>query len=108
MIESYDSLRFLVPSRNGRGEYLVDIGAYEGNGSCNCKHFEIRMEPKLKLGSYSRALRCKHILAARAFFVDAVIKHLSDEAKKANQSNQRQTPVRVDPVPEAEGTISEG
>ena len=101
MIESYDSLRFLVPSRNGRGEYLVDIGAYSGNGACNCKHFEVRMEPKLKLGRFQRALRCKHIQAARSFFTDAVINHLLNEEKKTGQQGQRKEAVRVEDLQEA-------
>jgi len=104
-IKSYDSLRFLVPSRNGEAEYLVDIGAYEGNGACNCKHFEMRLEPKLKLGRYSRALRCKHVLAARSFFTDAVVGNLLYEEKKTGQQGQRKEAVRVGEIPGVEEEV---
>lgn len=48
----YDNaLRFMVESRTTPGkEYLVDLGAYNGQGRCVCRDFEIHFEPYLRRG----------------------------------------------------------
>lgn len=60
--------RFWVGSASGAEPYLVDLEEFGGNGWCSCKHFEVRMQPKLADAQERRAalpvMRCKHIEAA--------------------------------------------
>ena len=48
----YDSiLRCKVPSRSTPGDtYVVDLGAYNGEGRCACRDFEVRYEKFLARG----------------------------------------------------------
>lgn len=64
-----EPLRFMVASESGEPPYLVDLGEYNGNGQCACKHFEMRMQPDLERGAApDEKLECKHIKkAVRAF-----------------------------------------
>lgn len=93
-VGAYDSpLRYFVPSRrpNG-GTYLIELDAYTGNGTCQCKDFAIRFEPLLKRGFTPQmaldsglvelpehkhpedALRCEHIVTARRRAIDDMIR----------------------------------
>lgn len=50
-VEVYDSiLRWTVPSRTGKGSYVVDLGHYDGHGACPCTDFATRFEKFLKRG----------------------------------------------------------
>jgi hypothetical protein len=90
-------LRYLVPSnRNPQDKHLVELDAYKGNGRCDCEHFTMRCEPlvrrrvspfeavgkgliKLKVNRHVQdALRCEHILTARAQFVDDVLAAIAE------------------------------
>lgn len=77
--EPYDHpLRFTVRSQSEPGSaYIVDLGAWGGNGSCNCPHFQFKLRRLLQAGALpSPKLRCKHIATARATFVDVQIKRI--------------------------------
>lgn len=79
-IRPFDRMQFWVKSRNGRGEYLVDLTTHGGNGSCTCPHFRCRLEPKVKDG---KDFRCKHIAGVRDFLADSIIERMVEyEAEK--------------------------
>ena len=83
-IEQYDNaLRYMVPSSKGDSVYLVDLGAYGGNGMCDCPDFQCRHSPILKTGAKPNdKLRCKHIRAARTHLTDRIIKRLRHNASQ--------------------------
>ncbi len=77
-----DRMRFWVKSRNGRGEYLVDLTTHDGNGACTCPHFRCRLEPKVVNNGDQR--RCKHIQCVREYLADRVIEEMQEyEAQEA-------------------------
>lgn len=51
-VEPHDNaLRWRVRSRRkGVDPQFVDLGAYDGNGRCSCRDFQVRMEPLLRAG----------------------------------------------------------
>ena len=62
----YDSpLRWQVTSggTKGNGPYIVDLGAWAGNGECQCWDFQCKRLTAARAGV---ATRCKHIPVARA------------------------------------------
>jgi hypothetical protein len=70
-------LRWFVPSRS-RGkngvEHLVDLGSYNGAGSCTCEHFTFTLDRVLQMGAKpSDDVRCFHIKEARKALADLVI-----------------------------------
>ena len=64
-------MSFWVKSRQGSGEYLVDLTSLKGNGVCTCPHFRMRLEPKIRDDKNQR--RCKHIMSVREYLADMVI-----------------------------------
>ena len=89
-------LRFHVRSRTrAHDTYLVDLAEYQGNGTCQCEDFVMRLEPLLRRGitpaqavagklvrltnkqgeqkDPADGLRCWHICLARRQFTDDVI-----------------------------------
>ena len=68
-------LRFRVSSRQPSvPPYLVDLGAYKGNGQCDCKDFQCRHQPKLERGAAPHpSRRCFHVKLARAYLCNAFI-----------------------------------
>lgn len=86
-VEQYDSpLRFLVSSETEpEGKHLVDLGENGIVGKCACQHFSFRMQPAIdtvfsvvvggRLTEQTAAkLRCKHLVAAREYFTNRVVK----------------------------------
>ena len=69
-----EQLEGLVPSDVlGRPPYKVDLSAYDGNGKCNCKDFDIRHKPLLEDGERpGNRTRCKHILRFRRELHDSL------------------------------------
>ena len=100
-ITQFDNpLRYMVPSDSDKGEYLVELDAYGGNGKCTCKDFVCRKEPELKTGAKAcEGLRCKHIKRARGKLVDQVIRQLSklqnEPSKKEKPTNYRSRKTRI-------------
>jgi hypothetical protein len=88
------SMSFRVTSEESPGdEYLVDMGALDGNGFCTCRDFQCRCEPRFvatrKIVHYGRAGRsqCKHL--------NAVLVHLGqmvavDAAKRYSAQDSYQ------------------
>lgn len=73
-------LRWHVTSEHGHAPYLVDLGEFDGNGMCDCKHFCCVLAPKLELGYRGEGYMCKHIKRARRHLADLVVqKFLEDE-----------------------------
>ena len=52
---------------DANGTYMVDLMANSRKGSCTCKHFAMRINPKWRRGDYADP--CKHILVAFGFAV---------------------------------------
>tara|TARA_R110002051_G_scaffold270881_1_gene331326 strand:- start:214 stop:477 length:264 start_codon:yes stop_codon:yes gene_type:complete len=73
-IKPHDRMTFWVKSREGSGEYLVDLTELKGNGMCTCPHFRCRMEGKVREDKKTR--RCKHIMAVRDHLADMLIKEM--------------------------------
>lgn len=74
--EPFDSpCRWIIPSRSESGvSYLVDLSGFDGVGSCQCRDFDCRCVPSIKLG---KPKRCRHILIARELFTDWIIPRLA-------------------------------
>jgi hypothetical protein len=86
VIDLGERLRYEVRSetRPQVDHYLVDLGANNQWGWCNCKHHATRFEPWLKKGRVFPAQdRCKHIQAAREYlasvFISAVMLRYPDQ-----------------------------
>jgi hypothetical protein len=66
-----DSMTYDVDSHS-RPEirHRVEIDAWNGNGECQCEHFQIRLRPMLRAGviPIGDNLRCHHIKEAREEF----------------------------------------
>lgn len=83
-----ERLVFMVESESGREPYRVDLTEYWGNGKCNCKHFECRMEPEVSNNkeNVGDKNRCKHIKAARLaageFLLNETIAHAIELQKE--------------------------
>lgn len=72
-------LLFHVESRRpGVEPHQVHLGAYGGGGSCDCEHFVYRLADKANnRAPGAPAVRCAHIIYARAYFCDEMISRLS-------------------------------
>lgn len=73
-------LRFHVESdraAQGIPPFLVDLAPWNGNGQCDCEHFRFQFEPGLTSGVIRGAARCKHIVRARSYFCDEIIRRFS-------------------------------
>lgn len=83
-IKQHDRMSFWIKSRQGAGDYLVDLTALKGNGICTCPHFRCRLEPKVREDKLQR--RCKHIMAVRDHLTDMLVKEMGkyDEDKGAS------------------------
>lgn len=106
----YDSaLRWTVPSRTNAAEtYVVDLGAYNGEGRCSCRDFAIRFEKFLAKGLTPQlawdekwlgdnhqlreyqlgpedCLSCWHLVNARRMLARQVVRSFTI-AKKAQQA----------------------
>lgn len=58
--------------------HTVNLLAYRRNGSCECEHFQCRLEPELQRGEPpSEALRCHHIEEAREQLLQDVLNALA-------------------------------
>ena len=88
-----DALSWLVPSRTDpHATHKVELGDYAGNGRCSCSDFQFNLEPLLAKGytperavaerlarirdyhlGPADALRCYHIITARANLATRVI-----------------------------------
>ncbi len=79
-------LRFRVRSdRDGR-PYLVDLAAFNGVGTCECIHFQIRLRPRIESGEKQF---CKHLVRARNFFVDEIIQKMLASGQVQDDAKQR-------------------
>lgn len=74
----------LSSSENG-SSYLVDLGAYGGNGSCTCKAFQFNCEPRVRRGEVSR---CRHIESARRRFTDWAVAEFAKHDKNIPEDRQ--------------------
>lgn len=65
-------LRYRVSSSsNPNAPHMVDLSLYGGNGECSCRDFTTRRRPAIREGAelFTRATSCKHVLAARKYFL---------------------------------------
>jgi len=82
-------------------EHLVDLGAWTGNGSCSCEHFEFRLAPALREGAPrgTKATRCGHIVVAREAFTNHMVQLLTSRAREAEEQGRSGTV----PCPQCQG-----
>lgn len=82
--ERYDNpLRYMVASHTRKEtQHLVELDAYDGNGSCTCEHFMFRLGPQLsKQGAQpGDANRCHHIKEARERFTNDLMALIKKKA----------------------------
>ncbi len=73
--------------QNPKVHYLVELDALNNNGACDCKDFLFRHAPLFNC-PYDKTLkqRCKHIAAAREYFLDRWLELLSAEMKQKQQT----------------------
>jgi len=78
--------RFHVGSRSTPGrKHLVDLEENNGNGRCNCIHFECHCQPQLRRGALPcNGLRCAHIRRARDYFLDEILPKLAKALTRRN------------------------
>lgn len=57
--------------------YEVQLDAFDGNGECDCDHFQMHLKPLLNQGHKGTTLRCKHI----SRLVDEIIREWVRNAK---------------------------
>src|SRR5437870_11929311 len=71
-------LTFDVRSDTDGWPYRVDLAAFNGNGVCQCKDFQIRKFGKLLRGEIENGeeLVCKHIRRAQMFFAREVVQRM--------------------------------
>lgn len=82
-IEPIDRFTYRVKSDSGGHYYHVDLEAYNFGGFCDCSDFKCRREPRLSRGEKpTDALRCKHIRAARTYFLDEIFPILAKQLTK--------------------------
>jgi hypothetical protein len=76
----FDSpLRWQVPSSSESDiHYLVDLGANDGLGECQCSHFVFVCGPRIRQGERRR---CRHINLARSWFLDWSIEAFKNHDK---------------------------
>lgn len=90
LVDGSNPLRFTATSSSRPGQaHQVDIGAWHGNGSCTCEHFQFRILPQLQKWAGSpnpgRSTRCRHILAARRSFTDGMIARIKQALPQASE-----------------------
>lgn len=82
-----------VESRKEPGKfYLVNLLAFRGNGDCECGDFLHKFEARLERGeALSDYTRCFHIVAARLFMADEVVRVLmrNDNAMRITILNRQ-------------------
>lgn len=71
-------LCFLVGSRKGEGQHLVDLTDFNGNGSCTCGDFSCRVVANMKGPHeyFTDATMCFHIRAAHLEFISGVLEEI--------------------------------
>ncbi len=76
-----ESMSFFVQSSTRLNlQHRVEIDAYGNNGACGCENFEIRCRGRLEKGAApSNALRCRHIRAARDYFLTKIMGEISKQ-----------------------------
>jgi hypothetical protein len=70
---------------HGATRYRVDLSAYDGNGWCGCRGFEIKYLPKLERGERPKSvkdLKCKHLIKAHIAQSVAFVRAVMNERKK--------------------------
>lgn len=80
----HEPLRFRVQSAaNPKKFYLVELETHRNNGACDCHDFLYR-KVQLLAHPYERGARqrCKHIIAAREYFLDRWLGLLAEEMKR--------------------------
>lgn len=94
-VTPHGTLLYLVQSEHGHPDYLVDLGAYWGNGACDCMHFRVRLEPKMRHLQSRPAdwpkygYMCKHIIASRRSLLQEVIETMALRETEAGQRDYR-------------------
>lgn len=61
-----------VPAR----PHTVDLLSWAGCGECSCKDWQVRRGPLIKSG-LREGVFCKHVIAARAYFLDDLLHTMS-------------------------------
>lgn len=81
--QPHDSpLRWLIESSSSVNKpYLIDLGAYDGVGCCQCRFWACNVGPKVKAG---QVVFCKHVRIARERFTNWSI-----EAFRNHDQNQK-------------------
>jgi len=65
--------------------HLVDLEEWGGSGVCSCETFTYRTLPKVFKGEKKQGYGtdCKHIIAAKVFFAEKIIKQIIQVSKEA-------------------------
>jgi len=85
-------LKLEVQSSSSATYHFVDLAANHYNGSCTCPHFWMRLEKLIKREGHAASdrTRCKHIIAARSFFCQVMIRAVDRDIAKTNPRMNRQ------------------
>jgi hypothetical protein len=69
---------------DGREPHRVELLAHQGRGECSCERWGFKAWPALKAGAswYDPHGFCRHVLAARQFFLCRLLTHMSDDSRK--------------------------
>jgi hypothetical protein len=80
IVPSGERMIYLVRSdTNPARQHRVDLLDLSGYGSCSCKDWATRRGPAVKAGAApgSRAVLCKHLIAARRFFLNQLLRTMA-------------------------------
>lgn len=86
-------MRFRVQSEaDARRYYLVELDANRNAGECDCPQWKIRIGPLIE-NDYQRKLRrrCKHIIAAREYFLDQWLDLLAKQRRAMAAKREMET-----------------
>lgn len=80
IVPSGERMIYLVRSdTNPARQHRVDLLAYAGYGECSCRDYATRRRPAVKAGAApgSRAVLCKHLIAARRYFLNYLLRKMA-------------------------------
>lgn len=99
IIQSEGPTRHKVFNDETKETYLVETNLYDGNGKCDCPHFQIRIEPHLRRGrrweidEFGRCEGfCKHIRRVWQTIPIIHMKHLNQEVNRQIKANGNEGP----------------
>lgn len=82
-----EAMRFHVASRTRpKQPHLVDLLSNNGLSECSCADWQARRWPLIRDG-FTENIRCKHVIAARTYFLDHLLVNMAAEIQQPRHRN---------------------